>query len=218
MPKQITSWSYSRFSQYQKCPASAKYKFLDKIPDPGNDAMQRGNDIHKMAEDYVKGSIKKLPKELQLFKHEFEVLKNSNAVLEQTFAFTKDWNETVWNDWQGCAVRIKTDAYCLDEDTLYIIDHKTGKERGGYEEQLELYALGGMLKFPHVNFVNTQLWYLDSGKPVEVTFPAKLMPKLRAGWDKKVKPMLNDTRFAPKPGNHCTWCPYSKKKNGPCKF
>lgn len=216
-PRQITSWSYSRYATYEECPAKAKYKFIDKLPDPGNEAMERGNTIHKLAEDYTKGKIKKLPPELLRFKDDFEELKRSKPIVEETLAFTKDWKQTRWDDWTGCAVRIKTDAMCLDGSTLYIIDHKTGKMREGYDSQLSLYAMGGMLAYD-IKLVNTQMWFLDSGDRVEKEFKATELTKLMKEWDKRTAPMLNDTRFSPKPGNGCRWCPFSKSKGGPCKF
>lgn len=218
MVKQLTSWSYSRYSCYNECPAKAKYKFIDKLPEPPAPAMERGDKIHKMAEAYTKGWESRLPAELKLFKDQFKELKASKPIVEETWAFTKDWNQTTWNDWNNCAVRIKVDAACLDEDTLYVIDHKTGKKRDGYEEQLSLYALGGMLKFPHVVKVETQLWYLDSGDQVEMSYSVGDMKKLQTGWDKKVKPLLSDTKFNPRPSNACRFCTFSKSKGGPCKY
>lgn len=217
-PTKITSWSYSRFSLYESCPAKAKYKFLDKLPDPGGAAMERGNTIHKLAEQYTKGELKKLPPELKLFADEFKELKKSKPIVEETWAFTKDWIKTTWNDWKGCAVRIKTDAACLDGEDLHVIDHKTGKKREGYDEQLSLYAVGGGLIFPKVKKIITHLWFLDLGETVVKEYDAAEVPVLQKEWDKKVKPMLNDTRFAPKPSHTCRWCPYSKANSGPCKF
>lgn len=215
---QITSWSFSRYSVYRGCPAKAKYKFIDKLPEPSNAAMERGNVIHKLAENYTKGALTTMPPELKLFKAEFIELKKSKPIVEETWAFTKHWLKTTWNDWANCALRIKTDAYCLEDDALHIIDHKTGKKRDGYGEQLDLYAVGGGLKFPNIKRIFTHLWYLDSGEQVTQEYDAKGTPKLQKEWEKKVEPMLNDTRFSPNPGNECRWCPYSKSKGGPCKF
>lgn len=217
-PKKITSWSYSRFSVYDKCPAKAKYKFIDKLPEPPAPAMERGNVIHKLAESYTKGEIKKLPPELKLFKNEFANLKKSNPIVEESWAFTKDWLKTVWNDWANCALRIKVDAGCVDGTDLHIIDHKTGKKRDSYDTQLSLYAAPAPIIFPKIKKIFTHLWFLDSGETVTNEYDAKDAPQLRADWDKRVQPMLNDTRFAPKPSHECRWCPYSKSKGGPCKF
>lgn len=216
--KKITSWSYSRYAKYNDCPAAAKYKFIDKLQEPGSAAMERGNAIHKMAEDYTKGATKKLPPELTKFAEEFKELKGSKPIVEQTWAFTKEWAETVWNDWQGCWLRIKTDAACLDGDTLYVIDHKTGKQREGYGEQMTLYGVGGFLKYPHIKKVVAQLWFLDSGGVVPAEYKVSEFKAMQKDWEKKVQPMLNDTRFAPKPGNACRFCHFKKANGGPCKF
>lgn len=218
MPQQITSWSYSRYACYKECPAKAKYKFIDKLPEPSAPALDRGNFVHKLAEDFTTGKFKKLPTELRMFADQFKELKASKARVEETWAFTSSWNETTWNDWKGCWLRIKTDAYCFDETELYIIDHKTGKQRDGYEEQMSLYPVGGFLKFPQIKTIHTQLWFLDSGGTVEASYNVDQLKDLQKSWEKKVKPMLNDTRFAPKPGNACRFCNFSKSKGGPCKF
>lgn len=217
-PTKLTSWSYSRFSVYDKCPAKAKYKFLDKLPDPGGPAMERGNVIHKLAENYTKGLIKKLPPELKNFKDEFAELKKSKPMVEESWAFTKHWIKTVWNDWANCALRIKVDAACMDGTDLHIIDHKTGKKRDSYDEQLSLYAAPAPILFPKVKKIFTHLWFLDSGEVVTNEYDAKQAPQLREEWDRRVQPMLNDTRFAPKPSHECRWCPFSKSKGGLCKF
>jgi hypothetical protein len=44
------------------------------------------------------------------------------------------------------------------------------------------------------------------------------MGKLADDWEDKTRPMLNDTIFAPKPGNACRWCHWKKSNGGPCKF
>lgn len=217
-PTTITSWSYSRYALYEKCPRKAKYKFIDKLPEPGNAAMERGNQIHKLAELYTKNELQTLPKELKLFKEEFVELKKSKPIVEETWAFTRNWQKTTWNDWNNCALRVKTDAACLDKDTLYVIDHKTGKPRDGYEEQLHLSATAGMLVFPKAKIISTQLWYLDTGDVVSKDYDAKDVGKMMLEWDKKTVPMLSDTTFACRPSNECRWCPYSKSKGGPCKF
>lgn len=217
MVQKITSWSYSRLAAYKECPFKAKCKFIDKLPEPPSPAMDRGNKIHKLAENYTKGIITKLPTELKLFKNQFKLLKASDPMVEETWAFTNKWQETRWNDWNNCWVRIKTDAAFLDEETLTVIDHKTGKKRDSYGEQLSLYGLGGMLKFPHIKEVKTQLWFLDSGETEECTYKASEMKKLLASWNDKVKKMLTDSKFKPTPNNNCRFCPFRSSEGGPCK-
>lgn len=236
--KQITSWSYSRYSDYKTCPLKAKLKHLEKISEPPNDAMARGGQIHTLAEKYIKGEIRLLPVELKLFDKEFKKLKAqykkkvNGMVVEDNWSFTKDWTETQWNDWVGCWVRIKLDcAHHEDGETLVITDWKTGKFREemneDYVEQLELYALSALLLHDHIKVVKPRLAYLDVGviypdpeKPL--IFTRDDIPKLKKLWEKRTKAMMNDKLFAPRPNNLCKWCHYraGNKANGggQCKF
>lgn len=232
--KRFTSWSFSRYSDYKQCPAKAKYKHLDKLAEPPNDAMRRGSDIHKLAEQYIKGLIPKLPKELHLFKSTFEVLKKRFkkrtllTVVEDSWAFTKDWIQTKWDDWANCWLRIKLDlAYEIVDGVMIITDWKTGKFRPdqneAYLEQLQLYVIPAFLLYPHLKEVRPQLVYLDTGDifPPDddpLVYTPEDVPKLQAVWAKRTKAMLNDTKFAPRPNDKCRWCHYRKDNGGPCKF
>lgn len=223
--KQITSWSFSRYSVYKTCPLKLKLSAIDKISEPPNDAMKRGADIHKLAENFIKGVIPRIPKELKLFEAEFKELKKkfkkgvlTDILVEDNWAFTSKWTETVWNDWVNCWVRIKLDlAHIIEPGVLEVIDWKTGKYREDsnedYLEQLELYALGAFLMLPGINEVRPKLKYTDHG----ITFPIKGavlvyrrsdLPNLKKTWEKRVKAMMNDKVFAPKPNNLCRWCFY----------
>ena len=92
--KQITSWSFSRYSTYKQCPLKLKLSAIDRIREPGNEAMARGEAIHKLAEKYIKGELRALPKELKLFADEFKKLraqykkKTNGMVVEDNWAFT----------------------------------------------------------------------------------------------------------------------------------
>jgi len=240
--QQITAWSFSRYSTYKQCPLKAKFQFIDKIKEPGNEAMQRGAKVHDDAEAFIKGKIKVMPQELKKFSKLFRRLKKryqspiNGMVVEDTWAFTKDWDETTWNDWANCWVRIKLDCAEHEGDTTLIIrDWKTGKFRpeknDEYIEQLELYALAALLLFEHIEVVRPCLEYLDQGftYPEEdskdeefLTFTRADIPKLQERWEGRVKPMLNDKAFAPRPNNLCNWCFFRKANavngGGQCKF
>ncbi len=115
MTQQLTSWSFSRYSQYQQCPAKAKYKFLEKRPEPSGPALVRGDMVHKAGEAYLRGTSAKLIPELKAFAGEFKDLRArkrkdpASVSVEETWAFRKDWSRTVYNDWNGCWLRIKVD-------------------------------------------------------------------------------------------------------------
>lgn len=240
--KPLTSWSFSRYSDWRACPLKAKLKHIDKISEPPNAAMQRGNDIHHMAENYVKGTLPKLPKELALFKQDFADLrkrykaKKEPMIVEDQWAFTKTWEETRWNDWAGCWVRIKLDVAHYEGNVLYKTDWKTGKysdyKVAEYNEQLELYALASLLMSRREDVVvHPRIGWLDEGfytSPTdkagnELSYTKDDQSRLMKEWNKRVTPMMSDTRFAPKPNATCKWCFYGqagKAKGGPgiCQY
>lgn len=240
-PKGITAWSYSRYRDWFKCPAMAKYKHVDRIKEPGNAAMDRGSAVGLAAEKYIKGETRKLAPELQTYKALFNELRAqfkkrpSSMVVESTWAFTKDWDETRWDDWKNCWLRVKVDCGRLtDRTTMDVIDWKTGKFRQdeveSYMEQLELYALAGLVLNETVELVIPRLVYLDLGRiypngedEPQVRYTRADIPKLKKTWDKRTRPMFADRKFAPRPNDKCRWCFYGqsgKANGGPglCKF
>jgi PD-(D/E)XK nuclease superfamily len=239
-PQRVTSWSYSRYSQYQTCPAQFRYKHIMKLPERQGPALARGEAIHREAELYVKGaSGARVPASLVKFRDEFKALRAarrrdpSSVIVEETFAFRADYSKTSWDDWSGCRLRVKVDLARLDGSDLEITDVKTGRFRSdygalSYAEQLELYALSGLMWFAHVPDlrVRTRLLYVDEGVEhrtlddagdARVYTAADAVP-LRKAWDARVKPMLSDEKFAPRPGAGCRWCSYSKERGGPCVY
>lgn len=225
MPKLplVTAWSYSRYSDYKLCPARFMYKHLMKLPDPGTAAMQRGNDIHKMAERFIKGKID-LPEELENVQTEIEFCKDNYARAEEEWGFRNDWGWIGRPGWFGQDVwfRMKADVVVeYDDDTGLVGDWKTGKMYYANEEQMELFGASTFMRFPHWTNVDVRLWYTD--QPADVNeiqreYTAKDAELIRKDWTKQVKPMFVDRRFAPTPNDKCGWCSYSKAKGGPCKF
>lgn len=244
--KPVTSWSFSRYMDYRKCPALFAFKHLDKIAEPKNDAMLRGSGIHQIAENYIKGKDEhnkvvgpKIPMELAAFEDVFKKLRvlykkrTAGIIVEDDWAFTNSWDRTKWDDWVNCWVRIKLDCSDnSDPDILVIRDWKTGKYREErneeYMEQMDLYALAGLLLHPHVKEVHPELVYLDvptvyppADKPVIYTQAD--VPRLKKEWLKRVTPMFKDKRYAPRANSECRWCWFGQsgiKKGGPglCKF
>ena len=234
--KKFKSWSYSRYRDWKRCPLYAKLKHLDKLPDgdpAGSPAMARGSAIGAMAEDFVKGKLKKLPPELDLFKAQFlalQKMKMKNVWVEESWCFKRDWSHAEWNDWNNVWLRVKMDLCGIDLPTniLIPVDHKTGKYRenelGSYLEQLEIYAMGGMVKHKQVAGASPRLWFLDEGLEYpqgvgdELFYPRSDLPLLQKKWIARIQPMFDDTSFRPRPNDKCKYCNYSKARGGPCKF
>ena len=180
MPRKITAWSYSALSQYEKCPRQYKYARIDKLPQPESHALERGNILHAKAEQFVKGNIKGMPKELSSFQNELKELKRLCADKE------------------------------LERDVGTVIDYKTGKIYPHHEEQGNLYGLATFIHFPKIKIVDIEFWYFDQGGHVEsFSYNKKDLPAMKKDWKNRAAVLFRETKWAPKPGNHCRWCPFS---------
>lgn len=215
--KQFTAWSYSRLAAWEDCPLRAKLKLLDKKTEPEGPALARGNLIHGEAANYLTGKVRALPSSLVKLKTSFKELKAAKPMVEQQWAFDVNWQPVEWFA-PTAHLRIICDAVTLPLPLAVVVDHKTGKLREGYQDQVELFALGVMAKFAEVKEVRTELWYLDHGQIIPAEFDRSMETKLRAKWAKRVRPMLIDKTFAPRPGWVCRYCDFRKEKQGLCPF
>lgn len=240
-PTQITSWSFSRYNTYTQCPRKAKYLYIDKLKEPEDPTgpMARGGRIHELAANYVKGTVARLPSELSKFGVFFKTTRTAakrdptTVVVEETWAFRKDWTRTTYDDWNNCHLRVKVDLAVRDGDTVTVVDHKTGKfspqyNLDQYMEQLDLYATAALQIYGDVK-VAPELHFLDhgivypadetpDGKAVTPTYTQAQLPDLKKTWAAKTRAMLADKTFAPRPSRACTWCHFRKDNAGPCQF
>lgn len=220
----IKSWSYSRLLDFESCPLKAKLKYVDKIVESSGPAAERGTMIHQLAEDFVCGKIKKLPVELVKFSDEFLALRNrfvEKAVsLEGEWGFDRDWNKSTYKDaW----VRIKLDARIVKSKThSIVVDYKTGKRFGNevkHGEQVVLYGIAELLREPHVESVDVELWYLDVDELISTRFTREKLLRFLPSFEKRGVKITTATQFPPNPNLFsCKWCPYGPAKSGDCKY
>ncbi len=228
--KPITAWSFSRWATHSGengCPLKAKLKFIDKLPEPSGPAMARGVLIHQLAEATLTAPKLAVPPELRAVKAVLTRLRKLKAQAELELCLTSAWAKTGWFD-ANAWLRIKVDAIAGRDKThrtVEVIDWKTGKyrpESKEYSLQLELYGVGVLSAYPHVEEVHAALVFTDHDQqdapPFKAAFTRADAPRLVKEWGARAKPMLADTRFAPRPGFYCRYCWFSKSKNGPCKF
>lgn len=236
----ITSWSPSKLMGYEQCPASTKYKYIDKIPDEPIDdpdhPLVRGQRIHGQAEQYVAGRTKKMGPDLDNAAAKVKRILNElradytkkRVRVEMELAFDRTWKACRWIS-KEVYVRFKVDVVHLLKpepkapSTADVIDWKTGRykpEDPAYEDQLRSYSVA-VLSSGLVEKVEPRLVFTDSGdivKKPEANLHVKDLKKMQEYWDKRAKVMMNDTKFAPRPGNYCRYCPYSTNKGGPCRY
>lgn len=233
----VTSWSFSRWETYEQCPLRFKLKNIDKQREPSSPVLDRGTDIHKLAEDYVLSAKPlALPEYVdkarggnvispyQHFEKELKHLRDNKAYVEQDWGFRNDWSWNGRNDWFGSDVwfRAKADACVVyDDDTALLVDWKTGKKYEKNELQVQLFSLSALMRFPNVNEVDTRLWYVDApdgDNEIDATYYRKDVPALQKDWGKRIKPMFADQKFPPKPNAKCRFCHFRKENGGPCRF
>lgn len=228
MGKQFTAWSPSRLRDYDKCPAFAKYKYLDKLDEgPESEAIARGNEIDAAAEQYITSRTKELHPALQGVKKLINELRKeyqkNRVKVQLELALDKSWKVVTWFAKESY-VRVKMDVlWILGDGKLQVIDWKTGRfkpDDPNYNDQLNLYSVAA-LSTNLGKEASAKLVFTDHGEEIERDSGFVILnnlPKEQKKWDKRAKPMLADTRFAPSPGNHCRWCNFSRNKGGPCLY
>lgn len=220
----ITSWSISRSQTYEQCAYRAKLQWLDKIPDnQPKTAADRGSQIHQEAEDYVIGKGE-FTSSLRHFKTDFASLRShadkGRVICEEEWGFDRDWRVSGWREaW----LRLKCDFVCfLDSKYAVIGDYKTGKRFGNevkHAIQLQLYALCALIRYPEIEHVTCELWYLDQDELASFNMKRSQMNKYLKLFDAKGRKLTEDTVFKPNPNvESCKYCPYHPSKQGDCEF
>lgn len=227
MPNQVKSWSYSRISDYRTCPARFNFKHNLRIKEPESPAMIRGGAVDEAVTAYLNGAKRTLPPEKKYglnygpLKLRLTQLKKAGALTQLEYAVDRNWEPCDWKDWDRAWLRAKLDIGLITGTTALVIDNKTGKVYADkHAEQLEIYAAVTWAQHPQVTEIEAQMFYLDQGvasAPALFTDLKKTIPRLRKKWERIAKPLFTDTKWKATPGSHCSWCPYSGRKGGPCK-
>jgi len=218
MGKYTEAIGFSKLDTYRSCPAKFKFQYINKLPQPGNAAMQRGSQIHDTCEAYLRGWIYELPDFLTAWQERFDNLRTLKCKTEESWGFNRNW-ELLENWFQPETwLRAKSDAHYIDGDTLVVIDFKTGKYRIPSTEQVELYAICASAIYPEVPQVKTAFWFLDTGEIYEQAYTKEHLVALREKYVAYFNQLLNEEIWKPMPSRECKWCHYSCSKKGPCEF
>lgn len=226
---QLRSWSHSRLGVFEQCARRAKLSYIDKIPEPDRPlppgktehANDRGTRIHEAAEMFVKGGIELIP-ELVDFEPEFlrarEMFKAGRASTEGDWAYTKDWDPVAWMSGDVWC-RIKCDLVVhLDKQSAVVIDYKSGKRYGNeikHAEQMQLYVLGTLFRFPEIESVTTELWYIDQDELATQTYTRAQGLRFVPNFERRANLLTACEDFKPNPNAFsCRWCPYKPKERG----
>ena len=227
----INSWSHSKLGDFEKCKFLCYLKHDQKIPEPPRPlppgrvehANDRGTRIHTACEEFVNGAAKAQIPEMGKFGPEFEHLRHlytkGLVSLEGEWAVDKNWEPTEWRTgWH----RSKVDAIVLPtEDQAIVIDYKSGKRYGNevkHAEQTQLYALNAVLRYPDIEVVTTELWYLDVDELTSATFTRAQILRFKANFDRRGRALTECTSWPTNANVYsCQWCQYGPWNGGQCQ-
>lgn len=228
----IKTWSFSRLADFEKCRYRAKLKYIDKIPEPPRPlppgkkehANDRGTRLHEAAEAFVRGGVE-LVEELKGFEIRFNELralhKLGEVTLEEEWAFDREWSPVAWQS-EDAWVRMKLDAFVrISTYHARVIDYKSGKKFGNevkHTEQGQLYQLACFLKYPELETIDVEFWYIDHDDTHSGTqsYTRQQGTAYFNKYHNRGASLTDATDFPPNPNAYsCKWCPYL---GGACHF
>lgn len=207
------SWSYSRLSDYETCPARYKARYIDKIDEGPRPAADRGTELHQKIEDYLLGKAD-LPDMFEPFKGYIDEIRAQPTLqIEGKWALDRDWQKAPWEAgwWRG-----KLDAFWTEGEVAQVVDWKTGRVYDSNRDQMRLYATVARALYPEIEQVNVTLVYLDLREAIGDTFFADDTNAFRNQFTGRAARMEQDTTFAPRRNPFCKWCPLHPSKGGTC--
>lgn len=222
----IPSWSHSALKTYETCAYRSYITKVKRIQEDWGPAAKRGTRIHKQAEEYVAGTMPELPHTLEKFKGEFVFLKeqfNEDKVeIEGEWGFTIDWQPCGWMA-KGVWGRMKLDALVRESETsARVIDYKTGKRFGNeitHAQQALIYAVGTFFRYPELQHVQTEIWYLDHGETSTQAYTRDEAMVFMPALHERAITMTTALKFPPNPSKtNCYWCSFRKGEDPPCQW
>lgn len=221
----VKTWSATWIEKYEVCAYMVYLSKVEKAPRVESEAADRGSMLHDMAEQYVRGNLEgPLPKELaKHYEQPFEELRTSftegNVQCEDEWGLTTDWEPTgfmaddVW-------CRLKLDALVHESPTsARVIDYKSGRPYPmKHNAQCQLYAIAGFLYYPELEFIQTELWYIDkTPEPAVNTYTRDQAMLFLPKWEKRALALTMAEHFPPSPSqSNCKFCDHAKTKT--CEY
>lgn len=202
------------------CPFQYKCDYIDGLDDGGpGPSAERGTRLHKNAEDYIKSTeLVVLEKDMVPLGPELERMKQNGWLSEEVWLAGRDWLPVVADE--DAWIKSIIDLHHVDQDILEIVDLKSGKRYPDHADQLQIYALLGLKRFPGIRRVDVAAWYVDEKGAWghRESYMPQMFDYYAERWNTLAARMFADTTFTPTPSkNACKWCHFKKSKGGPCE-
>jgi hypothetical protein len=211
------SFSLTKITTHEKCALKYKFRYILDLPELKNAAATRGVDNHKSIEDFIRDGTP-LPPNLDYYHGWLESMRGPMAFPEHKIAVNEEWQLCGWEDPDAYMRSVIDLKYVLSPDLVVNYDWKTGKIYPDHVDQKELYAAMVSAEHPEAFEIQSIHVYVDLNKNTDRAYHRDLIPSIKTRWDARIASVKNDQEHIPSPGYHCTWCGYSRKVGGPCRF
>jgi hypothetical protein len=165
-----------------------------------------------------------VPTDLRFFQREFlklrELYAQGKVSIEQLWGYDMGWQPCDWKS-PDVWLWVKIDALVhLTPQIAVVIDYKTGKKTGNevpHSEQVALYGLATMLRYPELEQVHVELWYLDQDDITHGRYTRETAMRQMAKFNKRALAMTECEKFPPNANVYtCRYCMYGAKGSQVC--
>lgn len=219
----LDRWSFSSWSQAQKCMFAFYCKYVLNMKETTQSpALQRGNDMHKKAELYLKDETDKLPYDFRSLKKHYAQLKKLDPVVERFWGVDKRFRPVDFKSW----IVVKMDAAVEPNankdigNILLMQDLKTGKEYDIHRRQADLSVAVGFAMYPDIDGAEFEFWYSDANiQPItSFKYSRKKLRSLMEFWLEEGTELVQPKKqYLPSPSpDGCRYCFLRTDRGGPC--
>ena len=226
----IQAVSHSRMKTHEGCPRKAKYKFIDKLKEPPNPAMERGLEIHKNLEHWVNAVFaNEVHEEYDgstvrggIYDHirtvcseDFLGKPKYIVEAERQVAFNRNWEVVDWFA-PDCWVRVVFDVVATSPcgSHMFLYDWKTGKIYDDHDDQADLYAVAAYKMGARA--ADVKFFYIDQDTVQPYEYSTDELESLVADVEARAELVTSDRLFPTNPGWRCKYCHFRRENGGPC--
>lgn len=189
-----------------------------KAKSPENPNADRGVNLHDMVEQYTKGYLNELPKDIKYQRDYIEqcremVESGKKVYSEVPWYFDKEWGTLP--DKEGQRIVMKLDQYYFQSEQVMVIDEwKSGKAIGNeakHTRQNKFYAVGAFMRYPDLQFIQTNVRYFDQDFVLPRPYTREQAMAFYRTFNNQLRLFWHDTKYVPRPSRaNCFLCQYNK--------